>query len=115
MSLNIVYRGLAIRQLDGLAIVATLLKREVNYHNVPADRNSFLQTSKWIEDVRAERGNDVIIMLAGNKTDLEEKRYKRVSVSWYTLLVLCSFRWLDHILSPAGKCLRRRAMPRQRS
>eukprot|EP01134_Creolimax_fragrantissima_P008576 CFRG8576T1 len=38
------------------------------------NRNSFLQTSKWIEDVRAERGNDVIILLAGNKTDLEEKR-----------------------------------------
>lgn len=45
----------------------------------PLDRNSFLQTSKWIEDVRAERGNDVIIMLAGNKTDLEEKRCVRVA------------------------------------
>eukprot|EP00121_Abeoforma_whisleri_P009152 Awhi_evm1s8409 len=38
------------------------------------NRNSFLQTSKWIEDVRHERGNDVIIMLVGNKTDLGEKR-----------------------------------------
>ncbi|XP_055348919.1 ras-related protein Rab6-like isoform X2 [Paramacrobiotus metropolitanus] len=35
---------------------------------------SFQQTSKWIEDVRNERGNDVIIMLVGNKTDLAEKR-----------------------------------------
>lgn len=39
-----------------------------------ADVNSFQQTCKWIDDVRTERGSDVIIMLVGNKTDLEEKR-----------------------------------------
>jgi Ras-related protein Rab-6A len=33
-----------------------------------------LNTSKWIEDVRNERGNDVIIILVGNKTDMSEKR-----------------------------------------
>jgi GTPase SAR1 family protein len=33
-----------------------------------------LNTSKWIEDVRNERGNDVIIILVGNKTDCSEKR-----------------------------------------
>ena len=38
------------------------------------DRNSFLHTAKWIDDVRAERGTDVIIVLVGNKTDLNEKR-----------------------------------------
>jgi Ras-related protein Rab-6A len=38
------------------------------------DRASFLNTTKWIEDVRNERGNDVIIILVGNKTDLSEKR-----------------------------------------
>eukprot|EP00598_Pedospumella_elongata_P000636 CAMPEP_0184981372 /NCGR_PEP_ID=MMETSP1098-20130426/11120_1 /TAXON_ID=89044 /ORGANISM="Spumella elongata, Strain CCAP 955/1" /LENGTH=228 /DNA_ID=CAMNT_0027504929 /DNA_START=173 /DNA_END=859 /DNA_ORIENTATION=+ len=38
------------------------------------NRASFLNTSKWIEDVRNERGNDVIIILVGNKTDLSEKR-----------------------------------------
>ncbi|XP_014664567.1 PREDICTED: ras-related protein Rab-6A isoform X1 [Priapulus caudatus] len=36
--------------------------------------NSFQQTTKWIDDVRTERGNDVIIMLVGNKTDLSDKR-----------------------------------------
>ncbi|PAA52036.1 hypothetical protein BOX15_Mlig021079g2, partial [Macrostomum lignano] len=36
--------------------------------------NSFQQTSKWIDDVRTERGGDVIIMLVGNKTDLADKR-----------------------------------------
>jgi hypothetical protein len=30
--------------------------------------------SRWIEDVRAERGSDVVIMLVGNKTDLADKR-----------------------------------------
>lgn len=29
---------------------------------------------KWIEDVHLERGNDAIIMLVGNKTDLQDKR-----------------------------------------
>ncbi|KAI9267846.1 rab protein 6 [Sporodiniella umbellata] len=35
---------------------------------------SFQNTSKWIEDVRAERGPEVIIVLVGNKTDLSDKR-----------------------------------------
>ncbi|EGD83273.1 small GTP binding protein RAB6A [Salpingoeca rosetta] len=38
------------------------------------NRSSFQQTSRWIDDVRAERGQDVIIMLVGNKTDLADKR-----------------------------------------
>ncbi|GAM18139.1 hypothetical protein SAMD00019534_013140, partial [Acytostelium subglobosum LB1] len=38
------------------------------------NRNSFLNTIKWIDDVRSERGNNVVIMLVGNKTDLADKR-----------------------------------------
>ncbi|CAN1224790.1 Ras-related protein RABH1e [Linum perenne] len=38
-----------------------------------ANRQSFLNTSKWIEEVRTERGSDVIIVLVGNKTDLVDK------------------------------------------
>ncbi|CAK9027528.1 unnamed protein product [Durusdinium trenchii] len=38
------------------------------------NRASFLNTSKWIEDVRSERGNDVVITLVGNKTDLADRR-----------------------------------------
>jgi GTPase SAR1 family protein len=38
-----------------------------------------MNTSKWIDDVRAERGDDVIIVLVGNKSDLSDKRYlKRI-------------------------------------
>ncbi|GAB4857746.1 Ras- protein RABH1b [Ancistrocladus abbreviatus] len=39
-----------------------------------ASRQSFLNTAKWIEEVRTERGSDVIIVLVGNKTDLVDKR-----------------------------------------
>merc|ERR1712012_1175061 len=38
------------------------------------DRRSFLNTAKWIEDVRNERGSDVVIVLVGNKTDLSDRR-----------------------------------------
>ena len=30
--------------------------------------------SIWVDDVRAERGDDVILLLVGNKTDIAEKR-----------------------------------------
>ncbi|KAF3577821.1 hypothetical protein DY000_02035987 [Brassica cretica] len=35
---------------------------------------SFLNTAKWIDEVRTERGSDVIVVLVGNKTDLVDKR-----------------------------------------
>lgn len=33
-----------------------------------------MSVSRWTEEVRAERGSDVILVLVGNKTDLPEKR-----------------------------------------
>mmetsp|Transcript_8964 Transcript_8964/g.26926 ORF Transcript_8964/g.26926 Transcript_8964/m.26926 type:complete len:213 (+) Transcript_8964:299-937(+) len=38
------------------------------------NRTTFLNTSKWIEEVRTERGSDVILVLVGNKTDQIDKR-----------------------------------------
>jgi len=38
------------------------------------NRQSFLSTTKWIDDVRSERGNDVMVVLVGNKADLSDKR-----------------------------------------
>lgn len=38
------------------------------------NRASFLSTAKWIDEVRNERGNDVILVLVGNKTDQSDKR-----------------------------------------
>ncbi|EPZ34905.1 ras-domain-containing protein [Rozella allomycis CSF55] len=38
------------------------------------NRKSFESTNRWIDDVRAERGDDVIIILIGNKIDIEDKR-----------------------------------------
>jgi small GTP-binding protein len=37
-------------------------------------RRSFLNTTKWIEEVRNERGNEVIVVLVGNKGDQSDKR-----------------------------------------
>lgn len=39
-----------------------------------SDKNSFNSVQKWIEDARSLRGDDVLIMLVGNKTDLGERR-----------------------------------------
>lgn len=44
------------------------------FHDI-TNVNSFEQVTRWVEDVRAERGNDVIIVLVGNKTDLADKRH----------------------------------------
>mmetsp|Transcript_70967 Transcript_70967/g.154202 ORF Transcript_70967/g.154202 Transcript_70967/m.154202 type:complete len:214 (+) Transcript_70967:65-706(+) len=38
------------------------------------NRASFISTSTWIEDVRSERGPEVVIVLVGNKTDLADRR-----------------------------------------
>eukprot|EP00744_Colponema_vietnamica_P026840 GILI01039948.1.p1 GENE.GILI01039948.1~~GILI01039948.1.p1 ORF type:complete len:268 (-),score=39.78 GILI01039948.1:32-781(-) len=37
-------------------------------------RASFTSTFHWIDEIRLERGNDALIVLVGNKTDLQEKR-----------------------------------------
>lgn len=47
-----------------------------------AGRQSFLNIQRWVEEVRAERGADVIIVLVGNKTDLVDKRQVGCS-SWH--------------------------------
>jgi Ras-related protein Rab-6A len=39
-----------------------------------ASRTSFNNTLRWIESVRTQRGDDVVIALVGNKADLGEKR-----------------------------------------
>mmetsp|Transcript_10557 Transcript_10557/g.15829 ORF Transcript_10557/g.15829 Transcript_10557/m.15829 type:complete len:156 (+) Transcript_10557:64-531(+) len=38
------------------------------------NRASFLNSTEWIKDIRMERGDEVIIMLVGNKTDLSDRR-----------------------------------------
>ena len=38
------------------------------------NRESFLNANKWIEDVVEERGSDVVILLVGNKIDLNDHR-----------------------------------------
>lgn len=36
--------------------------------------SSFQETTKWIQDVRRERGEEVVIVLVGNKTDLSSAK-----------------------------------------
>lgn len=43
------------------------------------DRLSFEGVNRWIDDVRTERGEDVIVVLVGNKTDLADKRFLHLS------------------------------------
>ena len=38
------------------------------------ERQSFLSSEKWVEEVRAQRHDDVLIVLVGNKTDKGEAR-----------------------------------------
>ena len=38
------------------------------------NRQSLLNVHKWVEDVRTERGNEVIMIMVGNKTDLSQNR-----------------------------------------
>lgn len=39
------------------------------------DVNSFQNLNKWVEYVREERGNDVLVVLVGNKIDAAENRF----------------------------------------
>ncbi|XP_019095896.1 PREDICTED: ras-related protein RABH1a-like [Camelina sativa] len=39
-----------------------------------SDKQTFINTSKSVAQVRAERGSNVVIVLVGNKTDLVDKR-----------------------------------------
>jgi Ras-related protein Rab-6A len=37
-----------------------------------SNKASFESLKKWIEDVRSERGSDVVIFIVGNKGDLDD-------------------------------------------
>jgi hypothetical protein len=58
-----------------------------------ADRQSFMNTLRWITEVRTERGSDVIIFLVGNKTDLVDKRcayaLRQLVLGAHTSMSLC--------------------------
>ena len=38
------------------------------------DANSYQNLSKWIDSVRDVRGDEALILIIGNKNDLEEER-----------------------------------------
>ncbi|OHT08048.1 small GTP-binding protein [Tritrichomonas foetus] len=45
------------------------------------DKESFSKASKWISELKQERGNNVFIVLAGNKSDLDSQRVIDKSVA----------------------------------
>ncbi|PQE17275.1 putative Ras-related Rab-6A protein [Rutstroemia sp. NJR-2017a BVV2] len=59
---------------SSVAVDPSLISSHAALPNAIPDRKSFQNTRKWVDDVRGERGNDVIIVLVGNKTDLNDKR-----------------------------------------
>lgn len=44
-----------------------------------SDSSSFDAVDQWIEDIRAERGDDAVIVLTGNKLDLDVRKRKLVA------------------------------------
>jgi len=58
----------------------------VDAHTRLIDTTTFINTQKWLDDVKAERGKDVIIVLVGNKTDAADKRYNTIE----TEFIYCS-------------------------
>ena len=38
------------------------------------DKESFSKVRKWVKELRKIVGNDIIIVIAGNKIDLEKQR-----------------------------------------
>ena len=71
--------------VNGCAYTLTVNSVLVAFLVFAEGQDTFRQVDKWVEDVRQERGDDVIIMLVGNKTDLADKRYELV-VSTYLFL-----------------------------
>ena len=63
-----------MRLLAATLLSATTSRPGPCPHSPRAGRQSFLNTARWISEVRAERGSDVILFLVGNKTDLVERR-----------------------------------------
>ena len=53
---------------------ARTLTPSATHPTSPPDRQSFLTTPRWVEEVRAERGSDVVVLLVGNKSDLVDRR-----------------------------------------
>jgi Ras-related protein Rab-6A len=60
--------------VNGCAYTLTVNSVLVAFLVFAEGQDTFRQVDKWVEDVRQERGDDVIIMLVGNKTDLADKR-----------------------------------------
>ena len=55
--------------------------RYYQYHIPYSDANSYHNLSKWIDNVREVRGEEALILIIGNKKDLEDERAVQTSVA----------------------------------
>ena len=68
-----------------------------------ANRQSFLNVAKWIDEVKQERGENVVIAIVGNKTDLvEEREVETEEGERFARSLRCTnFAWQTEASSPA--------------
>ena len=45
--------------------------------------NSFNSLAKWHEDIKATRGKEVLLVVVGNKADLEDSRYYSEKLAFF--------------------------------
>ncbi|GJD09173.1 Ras-related protein RABH1d [Galdieria sulphuraria] len=53
------------------------------------NRASFLSVNRWLEEVKNERGEDVVLVLVGNKTDQAERRQVSTEEGFISKDCLC--------------------------
>lgn len=68
-----------IRECSAAIIVYDVTSKKIHIiffsSNIYSERSTFESVCRWVEEVRAERGNDATIAVVGNKIDSEDKKY----------------------------------------
>ena len=57
-----------------ILLVILLIYFKINKKKKNKDEKSFINLQRWIDDVKEERGDEVLIYILANKIDLEESR-----------------------------------------
>jgi len=55
-------------------LTSPVIDLRISKVNCLIDEVTFKNLPRWIQDVRSERGHDIVLVIVGNKTDLERKR-----------------------------------------
>lgn len=60
--------------MSATILLVSLVFCSLIYHYLTVERKSFEDVGKWISDARNYRGDDIMIVLVGNKLDDEDNR-----------------------------------------